>query len=159
MALGDKLLLRNGYDTKGNKTGKKVQILSKRQKRKINSRPYRRMRKSAEKSPAEKRIAKFLAENRVSFISEHSFHSCFNKVTNQILYFDFFLPYYNAVIEFDGLHHYKPIYGEKAFRRQKENDGIKNRYCYSRGFPLLRISCYNSQNIETIICQWFDKLF
>lgn len=159
MASGDKLLLRNGFDIKGNKTGKKVQILSKRQKRKINSRPYRQMRKSAEKSPAEKRIAKFLAENGIKFISEHSFHSCYNRTTNQILYFDFFLPDYNAVIEFDGLHHYKPIYGEKIFRRQKENDGIKNRYCYSRGFPLLRIPCFNSQNIETIICQWFDKLF
>lgn len=159
MKAADKLLLKNGFDRKGNKTGVRVEFLNKRQKRKKDSKPYRQLRKCAEKSAAEKRIAAFLAENRIRFISEHWFHSCYNRKTNQILYFDFFLPDYNAVIEFDGIHHYKPVYGEAQFRRTKENDQIKTAYCISRRFPILRISCFDSIDIETIICKWFDIEF
>lgn len=154
----DRLLLKNGFDLKGNKTGKRIEILTKRQIRKRKSKPYRNQRKHAEKSPAEKRIAKFLAENRIRFISEHWFHSCYNPRNNQILYFDFFLPDYNAVIEFDGLHHFKPIYGPEQLKRTKENDWIKNKYCGSRKFPMLRISCFDSKDIETLICKWLDQI-
>lgn len=159
MRSADKLLLKNGFDRLGNKTGVKVEILSKRQKRKQNSRPYRKQRKHTEKSPSEKRIAAFLAENRIRFISEHWFYSCYNRKTNQILYFDFFLPDYNAIIEFDGIHHYKPVYGKEQFKRTRENDQIKTDYCRSRKFHLLRISCFDSKDIETIICKWFDIEF
>lgn len=155
----DRLLLNNGFDLKGNKTGKKVEILTKRQIRKRISKPYRKLRKNAEQSPAEKRIAKFLAENKIRYIPEWWFHSCYNRRNNQILYFDFYLPDHNAVIEFDGLHHFKPVYGPNKFKRTKENDEIKNAYCRSRKFPMLRISCFDAKDIETLICRWFDQNF
>lgn len=158
MKLADRLLLRSGYDLKGNKTGKQVEVLNNRQKRKKNSKPYIKKRKSAEKSPAETRIAKFLYENRIRFISEHWFRTCYNG-RGQLLYFDFYLPDFKAVIEFDGLHHFKAIYGQKQFIRTKENDRIKNVFCWGRKIPLLRISCFDSKDIETIICKWFDLKF
>jgi very-short-patch-repair endonuclease len=56
---------------------------------------------------------------------------------------DFYLPDYNAVIEYDGIQHYQPIEtfgGEKAFKSTKIRDEIKNTYCRENGIKMIRIS-------------------
>lgn len=158
MNRADKLLLRNGYDLKGNKTGVQRELLNKRQRIKRRSKPYIKKRKKSDYSPSENRIAKFLAENGISYEREYYLRGC-NTKNGILLFFDFYLPKCHAVIEFDGLHHYKPVYGEEKFKRQKENDRIKNWFCRTRKIPILRIPCFDAANIETIICNWFDKLF
>lgn len=158
MNRADKLLLKHGYDLKGNKTGKRIEILNKRQRVKKRSKPYIKKRKRAEYSEGEIRVADFLSLNNIRFKKEYYFPSCSTK-NGILLFFDFYLPAYNAVIEFDGLHHYKPIYGIAKFKRCKDNDGMKNWFCRTRKIPLLRISCFDVENIETIICKWFDENF
>jgi len=157
MNRADKLLLKNGFDLKGNKTGKRVEILNKRQKVKRRSKPYIKERKRSGCSPGEERVSQFLVANKVRYIREYYFATCYNK-KGYLLFFDFYLPEYNAVIEYDGVHHFKPINGQAAFKQQKENDHKKNVYCFVRKIPILRIPCFQP-DVEKVICEWFDKNF
>ena len=57
--------------------------------------------------------------------------------------FDFYLPDYNTVIEYDGIQHYisqEWMGGEKKFEKQKYHDGLKNTYCNKHRIKLVRIS-------------------
>lgn len=57
--------------------------------------------------------------------------------------FDFYLPPFNIMIEYDGEQHYRPIEyfgGEDKFIRQIHNDKIKNEYCHENNIRLIRIS-------------------
>lgn len=116
-------------------------------------------RKKTERSPTEKRIEEFLMKNEVRFIPEYFTKYCFSQKTNHLLFFDFFLPDYNAVIEFDGYHHYKPIYGEDKLAQQKYKDRRKDKYCLKRGIKLLRIPYWQGGIVEEIISKFFDKHF
>ena len=93
------------------------------------------------------------------FIPEYVFKYCYNQKTNHFLYFDFYLPEQNAVIEFDGKHHFKPIYGQDKLIEQKYKDKKKNEYCKRRGIKMLRIPYYCGNDIELIICKFFDYHF
>lgn len=58
------------------------------------------------------------------------------------MYFDFYLPDYNTIIEYDGLQHFKPIViwgGDQKLNKQKENDNIKNLYCKQHNINLIRL--------------------
>ncbi len=117
-------------------------------------------RKQADRSPAEKKIELFLMRNNVPFETEKYFPGLFNDRTNNLLYFDFYLPTYNVAIEFDGIRHYKAIGGDTAaLAAQKHKDNRKNRFCHNRGILLLRISCFDKRNIEDTITLFFDKHF
>lgn len=157
MKQADKLLLKNGFDLKGNYTGKRIEILNKRQKIKRRSKPYIKDRRKAAYSPAEFKIAEFLTKNKIRFHKEYYMRGCCSR-NGFLLFFDFYLPDYNAVIEFDGLHHFKPIYGIPQFEHCKDNDRRKNWFCKVRNIPLLRIPCF-TKDIEKAICGWFDKNF
>ena len=55
-------------------------------------------------------------------------------------YFDFFLPEYNIVIEYDGEQHYTAINifgGEKRLLEQRERDYRKKEICKINGIKLL----------------------
>ena len=47
----------------------------------------------------------------------------------RLLPFDFYLPQNNLIIETDGEHHFRPIWGENHFIKTKQNDFNKNEYC------------------------------
>lgn len=120
----------------------------KRTNERINSTP----------SVGEEKIINFLKENNIHFIREYYNPKLFNEETGNMLYFDFYVPTYNLLIEFDGIHHFKPVYGEEKLRQQKAKDKIKDRWCAKRNWPLLRISCFEMKDLEAIICKAFDKL-
>lgn len=124
-----------------------------------NSKHIIKERKKSEMSSGELKIAEVLKNNGVVFIREYFKAHLYNLKTQHLLFFDFFLPDYNAVIEFDGPHHHKPVYGEEALISQKYKDKRKNRYCEKRNMPILRIPYWQGNNIEVIICKWFDKHF
>jgi hypothetical protein len=113
---------------------------------------------NSEPSEGEKRIIKFLTENNIHFIREYYNPKLFNPETNNMLYFDFYVPKYNLLIEFDGIHHFKPVYGEAKLKDQKHRDKVKDKWCSKRGWPLLRINCFQMDKIEDYICEAFDKL-
>ena len=74
--------------------------------------------------------------------------------------YDFYLPNYQIMIEFDGIQHYKPIDffgGIEKFKEQQKRDNIKNKICISSKIKLLRIPYYEIDNIENIIKECLDN--
>lgn len=70
--------------------------------------------------------------------------------------FDFYLPKYNLLIEFQGRQHYEPVSqfgGEKQFVLQQEIDKRKKEIAQKAGFEVLEI-CYKDKSlIEDILVQ------
>lgn len=112
-------------------------------------------RNASEMSRGETVIAEFLKNNQVRFKREHYKRGCLNENKSYVLFFDFFLPDYNMVIEFDGVQHFK---GE-GLKRIQANDKKKNAFCRKKGIKLLRIPYWNFNQIEDIICEFLDKHF
>lgn len=106
---------------------------------------------SCKESAGEKRIRELLEANGVEYVQEKRFEDCRDV---KPLPFDFYLPQYNLIIEFDGLHHYEEN-GFKNHQSTKKHDEIKNQYCQSHNIDLLRIPYWDGNLIEQIIC---DKL-
>jgi hypothetical protein len=85
-------------------------------------------------------ISCFLINNNIKYINQHWYSDCRNILP---LPFDFYLPDYNILIEYDGRQHFESVDlfgGQEGFERRKLNDEIKNKYCIKNGIPLLRIS-------------------
>ena len=106
-------------------------------------------------SIGEKLVIKYLVDNDILFIPQYTFDDCKNK---KKLPFDFYLPYYNACIEYDGLQHFQPVEyfgGEDGFKKRQYNDLIKTNYCKLNSIQLLRIK-YN-QDVETELNKFFNN--
>lgn len=90
-------------------------------------------------SKAEILIENYLIENKIKYITQHSFKNCKYK---RPLKFDFYLPKHNMCIEFDGEQHFKKYRFEKNDERlniRKKRDNIKTNYCKNNKIKLLRI--------------------
>ena len=104
-------------------------------------------------------IQSYLESINIDFIPQKVFSDCKNKNNTCYLYFDFYLPYYNILIEYDGQQHYRPVnFGgisdEKAYKNlqiTQLHDSIKTSYCKANNIQLLRIPYWESKNIEQII--------
>lgn len=84
-------------------------------------------------------IREILIKNNIKFELEKYFSDCKDQ---KPLPFDFYLPDYNTLIEFDGEQHYKPVSnfgGEEKFKVQVLHDKIKNEYCLKNNIHLIRI--------------------
>lgn len=107
----------------------------------------------------EQQIAQILTDHKIAYKPQFSFDDCRDK---RKLPFDFYLPDYHILIEYDGQQHYRPVnFGgisdEKAFENFKitqRHDIIKTAYCKSNNISLLRIPYWESKNIETIILDY-----
>jgi len=103
---------------------------------------------SSYESSGEKIIADYLTSLRIDFIREKKFADCKDK---RQLPFDFYLPKYNLIIEFDGPHHFKKVWNEKHLKYTQKHDKIKNDYCMAHGIHLLRISYLDGHNVSQLI--------
>jgi len=101
-------------------------------------------------------VEKILKDNKVNFKTQYTFPDC---KKNNVLRFDFAV-FDNennlvAMIETDGMQHYKPIDyfgGENGFKLTCERDNIKNNYCKSHGINLIRLPYYLSDDeVKTIL--------
>lgn len=93
-------------------------------------------------SHGEREIANFLSQNNINFIRQYGPQGCVNI---KQLYFDFYLPDYNILIEFDGEQHYKPIPhfgGISKYKKLTKRDKIKSNWSVSSNIKLYRIK-YN----------------
>lgn len=107
-------------------------------------------------SKGEKKIINILSSLKVRFKSQFKFDDC--RAVNP-LPFDFYLPDYNMVIEYQGEQHYKPVqFGgmpiEEAIRNFdicKAHDEIKSNYCDRNNIKLLSIPYTEFDNLEKII--------
>ena len=103
---------------------------------------------SCRESSSERKIRSLLDGCKIEFVRECKFEDCRDTLP---LPFDFYLPNYNLCIEFDGRHHYEPIFGEKQHESTVKHDKIKNQYCKDNNITLLRIPYWEGNNIEDII--------
>lgn len=100
-------------------------------------------------SIGEKIIRDLLTAKNIKFKEQYSFKDCRSKY---ILKFDFYLPEYNILIEYDGKQHFKQGWNsESEFKRTKINDEIKSKYCSDNNIKLIRIPYTKLKNIEKIL--------
>lgn len=115
-------------------------------------------------SRGEIKIKQILDMNNIEYIMEKTFDDCSYK---EKLRFDFYLPDYNTIIEYDGEQHFKPIdfankgleWANKAFELNKIKDEIKNNYCKDNKIKLIRIPYWDFDNIETILASEISDAF
>jgi len=86
---------------------------------------------------------------------------------NGQLSYDFHIPYYNFLIEYDGEFHYIPIkkyknepikFAEERLKKQQIHDQLKNKYCQNNNIKLLRIPYWEFDNIENILDNYFKNI-
>lgn len=88
-------------------------------------------------------IKDLLEENKIAYIPQYSFKG--SEISR--LSFDFYLPAFNTVVEFQGMQHYKAVRcwgGEERLKRQQENDQRKRDYCAKNGIREIEISYRDS---------------
>ena len=100
-------------------------------------------------------IISILEDRKIKYNREHYYKDCKNV---NYLRFDFYLPDYNILIEYDGRQHFEVVDiwgGEEGLRKTKINDNIKNDYCKKNGIPLLRISHF--ENVEDELNKYLTR--
>lgn len=86
-------------------------------------------------------IKGYMTMKKVAFEQQKRFSDC---VDVGQLPFDFYIPNLpltgdKLLIEYDGEHHFNPIYGTKMVEEQIRRDEIKTNYARSIGVRLIRI--------------------
>jgi very-short-patch-repair endonuclease len=118
------------------------------------------MRLNNKESKGEAAISKVLTDLNVEFIREQKFDECRNV---KKLPFDFYLPQWNLLIEFDGEHHfrYKGFWnaGRTTLEITQANDRKKNLFCKKNRIKLIRIPFNMVNKIERIITKEYSKGF
>lgn len=111
-------------------------------------------------SKGENFIREWLDEYSVKYLPQHTFDDCRDIYP---LPFDFYLPEFNALVEFDGIQHYKPIdfggKGDEIALRQHygvvRRDSIKNEYCKNNNISLIRIPYWEMDFVDEILKDTF----
>ena len=103
----------------------------------------------------ESRIEKFLKENNIVYIYQKSFNDLKDK---RKLFYDFFLPEYNLLIEYQGAYHDGTIHKINSKRQTLEDladrqrkDNLKREYALNHNYKLLEIWYWDYKNIENIL--------
>ena len=108
-------------------------------------------------SNGEIEIIKFLNYNNIKYFYGYEFDDLYG-INGGHLSYDFYLPNYNLLIEFQGEQHEKPIEyfgGKIKFKCQQEHDRRKRNYALDNNIELLEIWYWDLVNIENILS---DKL-
>ena len=96
-------------------------------------------------SKGELEIENYLKEKKIVFEHPKKFSDLKDK---KLLSYDFYIPDYNLLIEYNGEQHYKWKKGLQSslhdFHRQLHHDWLKRRYARKNGFRLLIISYKNN---------------
>jgi very-short-patch-repair endonuclease len=93
-------------------------------------------------SKGENLINNLLTSKKIVFVRQKRFTDCTNEAKTGrcvTLPFDFYLPTFNTIIEYDGQQHYVPVWGEDNFKKLQRLDKIRNKYCKKNGIKLIRI--------------------
>ena len=98
-----------------------------------------------QETKGEKSVRHWLEEHKIKYVYQKVFNDCKDK---NVLPFDFYIPDYNILIEYDGQQHFEPIdfagrgkeWALRQFKVTQRHDNIKNLYCQLNNIRLLRIS-------------------
>lgn len=108
-------------------------------------------------------IANLLDGWNINYTFQKTFGECKDVLA---LPFDFYLDDYNLVIEYDGEHHYMPIFKSKYNEDKltdrlnyiKYHDKLKDDFCLKNNIIIIRIPYWENKNIETILYNKFVEL-
>lgn len=112
------------------------------------------------KSHGEQNIEKYLIESNIEYVAQKTYNDLLG-IKYKKLSYDFYLPKYNLLIEFQGEQHKKPkeyFGGEEKFKIQQEHDKRKREYAKLHKINLLEIWYYDIDNIEEILTKELFKL-
>lgn len=104
-------------------------------------------------SNGESLIQKYLDKHNIEYEFQKKFDDLVG-INGRQLSYDFYIPKYNILVEFNGLQHYKPIKlygGIEQFEKQKIRDEIKYNYAKDNGYNLLSIHYKDMKNIYQIL--------
>lgn len=108
-------------------------------------------------SHGEQKIINKLSAMKVNYVYDSEYPKLVNPKTGYNLRFDFFLPDYKCVIEYDGEQHFRYV---KDFHKSKksgaledlqERDRFKDAFCEMNGIRMVRIKYTNFNKIKKII--------
>jgi very-short-patch-repair endonuclease len=99
-------------------------------------------------------IAAWLKQHKIQYRRQWTKHDCI--INSKPARFDFYLPRYGVLVEYDGEQHYKPVkqwagrHGspQKHFEAIRRADRKKNAWARKRQYTLARISCRRSLHGE-----------
>lgn len=96
------------------------------------------------KSKGEQKISNFLQKYNITFQQQKTFDTCRFEDTNGLARFDFYLPEYNLLIEYDGQQHFyytnSGWNNKENFEKNQQHDNFKNDWCEKNNIKLIRIS-------------------
>lgn len=105
-------------------------------------------------SKGEKRIKEWLLKNNIIFEREKIYDGLVSDKGVNLRY-DFYLPNYNLLIEYQGRQHEDFIEGLHTtydnFKKQLRHDNLKQNYAKNNNIKLLEIWYYNFDDIENIL--------
>lgn len=107
-------------------------------------------------SHGESKIRKILIDNDINFVNQKSFNNFIYEDTKGKPKYDFYLPDFNILIEYDGEQHFEDVFSwdtEADFQLRQQHDKIKNEYALKNNFILIRIpyTYYNNIEIEDLL--------
>lgn len=103
-------------------------------------------------SKGEKRIKEWLNINNINYIWQKEFDELIG-LNNGLLSYDFYLPDYNLLIEYQGEFHDGSgnYYTRKNLKYQQEHDKRKREYAQNNNINLLEIWYWDYDNVESIL--------
>ena len=102
-------------------------------------------------SHGETKIKKLLTENNIKFETQKIFSNFRYQDTQQFPRYDFYLPDYNILIEYDGEQHYRQVMTwdtEERFQQRQKRDSIKTDYALQNNIILIRIPYYHYDHLS-----------
>lgn len=113
---------------------------------------------SCKRSKGEEKIEEYLNKNNIMFEQQKKFSDLRNRLP---LSYDFYLPDYNLLIEYQGQFHDGTTFmvdKDKYFERQKINDNLKKDYAKNNNYNLLEIWYYDFDKIDSLIDKFIYNL-
>lgn len=103
-------------------------------------------------SKGEQKIRQLLYNNNIDYIPQQNYDNLLG-VNNGLLSYDFYLPQYNLLIEYQGEFHdgKARIQSKKKYQIQQEHDMRKRKYAKKHNIQLLEIWYWDYENIEEIL--------
>lgn len=107
-------------------------------------------------SKGEQKITSLLLNNNIKYEKEKIFKDCIFE-SGFPAKFDFYLPEYNCLIEYDGEQHYRCTNNgqdnNNYFKKLQKRDAIKNQYCKQNNIILIRFpyTDYENMKIEDLL--------
>lgn len=113
----------------------------------LTSRDYPSCEICMTKSRGEQKISNILTDSSINFTAQKTFDTCRFPNTNALAKFDFYLPDYNTIIEYNGSQHY--TFRESGWNNKEQFENIQYRDNY-------KISWCKENNIKLVIIPYTD---